>query len=453
MEREPGRHARSFANGVIVFAVVACVFLVVQRNRTPGMRIVPAAIALGLLGASRLRLDRRLSLALTLLPCMIVLYVGEYLIERRLKPAAARVGAAFDTRSVPEVVHDLRAEGKEPYPSLPPLVLSSQAGLPRIDGAPTLPLGSIANALTVFCNEGGRYSIYESDERGFNNPRGLWTTDRADVAVVGDSYTQGACVAPDETLAAVIRRRYPQTLSLGMSNNGPLMELAGIRELLTGRRPRIVLWFYCNNDLDDLNQEKKIDILLRYLEDDDYRQGIEAKQGRIDAELKGFFAARSATLQSGWPTTLSTIGLTRARAPLVLQDLITGVPRTFPGSILRLERVSNIVSRLGDKAREPSDFALFQRVLATAKRAVSSWGGELYFVGLPSVEVLFTKGTVQDRPRVLALAREAGLPVIDLDSTFAALEPETVLFHWASHCNAEGYRIIAEAVLREIEPR
>ena len=42
----------------------------------------------------------------------------------------------------------------------------------NINGAEVFPLAGVANKFTVFCNEMGEYTNYESDEHGFNNPRG-----------------------------------------------------------------------------------------------------------------------------------------------------------------------------------------------------------------------------------------------------------------------------------------
>ena len=36
------------------------------------------------------------------------------------------------------------------------------------------PLSSISNAITVFDNESGYFPIIETDEHGFNNPKGLY---------------------------------------------------------------------------------------------------------------------------------------------------------------------------------------------------------------------------------------------------------------------------------------
>lgn len=38
-----------------------------------------------------------------------------------------------------------------------------------------LPVAGMATTTTVFCNESGEYVVYESDEHGFHNPRGMGT--------------------------------------------------------------------------------------------------------------------------------------------------------------------------------------------------------------------------------------------------------------------------------------
>ena len=37
-----------------------------------------------------------------------------------------------------------------------------------------LPLSGISNSETIYCNENGYYSIYQSDKYGFNNPDDEW---------------------------------------------------------------------------------------------------------------------------------------------------------------------------------------------------------------------------------------------------------------------------------------
>ena len=150
-----------------------------------------------------------------------------------------------------------------------------------------LPLAGIALRPTVLCNEVGPYVVYESDEHGFNNPAGSWDGP-VRVVALGDSFTHGRCVPPEKNLVAVIRERHPRTLNLAMSGNGPLLELAILREFAPALRPAFVLWFYYEgNDLTmDLFQEKRHPILLRYLEDPAFRQDLLSRQAASDLELE-----------------------------------------------------------------------------------------------------------------------------------------------------------------------
>ena len=82
-------------------------------------------------------------------------------------------------------------------------------------------------------------------------PRGLYQPETLDIAVIGDSFAQGACVPSARNAVALIRKSYPNILNLGSGGNGPLLELASLKEFAAPLKPRIVLWFYFENDLDN----------------------------------------------------------------------------------------------------------------------------------------------------------------------------------------------------------
>jgi len=226
------------------------------------------------------------TLAVTLLSLVAASYIAEaYLRELpflRLRLAARRFGIPFDARDQFQVVRDLRKQGPDVYP----VTFPAWQGLPSAD-APLLPLGGISDVTTVFCNEMGQYVVYRSDEHGFHNPKGIWSSARFDLAVLGDSFTQGACVPTEQNFVELLRRQYPATLNLGMVGNGPLLMLAGLKEFLTDLRPGVVLWVYTEgNDLTfDLNREKRFTRLTDYLLPD-HRQGLLARQSECDTFLR-----------------------------------------------------------------------------------------------------------------------------------------------------------------------
>ena len=231
--------------------------------------VVPACLA-GLLFASlRLSTSRRINVALCFCSVAFTIFAAEAMmtlwfglpsvIERQKRQsrmeAAKALGIKFDGRSRSEVVYDLRSRGIDAVQSLFPQALlkeqkdGTSKSVISINGVEVLPLASIANKLTVLCNESGQFVTYQSDQHGFNNPEYVWHTP-IDIVAVGDSYTQGYCVAPDSNFVSVIRQRYPGTLNLGIEGDGPLLMLATLKEYAAVVRPKVVLWFYFEgNDL------------------------------------------------------------------------------------------------------------------------------------------------------------------------------------------------------------
>src|SRR5207247_9302785 len=96
---------------------------------------------------------------------------------------------------------------------------------------------------------------------------------------------QGFCIPSGKNFADLIRQRYPATLNLGMGGNGPLIELATLKEYLTVSRPRLVLWvYYEGNDFQDLAKERRHHFLMQYLMKE-FRQDLHNRQTDLDQSL------------------------------------------------------------------------------------------------------------------------------------------------------------------------
>ncbi len=477
---EPSARALRFAHvtiGVAIFLCLTQIVFAVGLHR-PNLFIWGPLVIAALLGSTYklLRPARRLTIATMLLPAMLLIYGFEGKIARG-RPydgsAAARRGIEYDNRSVWEAILDSRAEGKDAYPSFQPralLVLNLAKGLSpdelqnhivspewgvSLDGERVLPLGGVANKHIIYCNEGGKYAEYESDEHGFNNPKGMWQKEQLDVALIGDSFTQAACVGQEENAAHWIRQKYPATLNLGMAGNGPMIELAGLEEHIAPRKPKIVFWVYYNNDMADLDVEKRVPMLNRYLEEDGFTQKLEGRQDKIDAALIEL-SGKIQVLAPKWPGALSAVGLTRKRSPMWLADLAMNESHSAATAVMRLDRLtwgltSLVVTDIF--AIEP-DYPLFRKVLDKAKRRVEGWGGKLYFVYMADMYYLQYKGKREhnNRAGVLKTVAEAGIPLIDTQPRFFAEEDQfRVRFHTESHCNPAGYKLAADILLEQLQ--
>jgi len=448
------RVARRIVIAAAAIGALEAVFALRAHKPAP---LVLAPLALGAIFAAALRLGerRRLIAAAAMLALLVALFGVEARQGRRTPrdgSAAAKRGGAFDTRSLWDVIHDERAAGADAFPSMEPRALLGGRGGIEVDGDVVLPLGGISGKKIVLCNEGGAFRTYESDERGFDNPKGIWAGLRGavEVGIVGEAFAQGACVPLGKSAADVIRGRYLGTLNLGMAGDGPLLELAGIMEHLADVKPPVVLWFYYHNDLATLEAEKASPILRRYL-DTGGRQGLAARQAQIDEAL----IARAKQMEakgSTWPGALSAVGLSRRRTPVFLQDLIMGEEHSNAGAAMRLDKLGGAAAaRLARKrAGPPPDLATFKRVLEKAKAAVAGWGGTLHFVYLADLHNLTGPDHPLRKP-VLDVVRAVGLPLVDLHPIFVEKRgPLSLRYHEASHLNEEGYRLVAQTVLARL---
>lgn len=447
---------------VALFAVALLCFLHVlfamELHQSRMMKVVPAVLGLLLLGTQALRAERRAEIAVVVLPIVIVLHAFAIYVtfgRPAMATAAAKEGRSFDTRSKAEVIQDLRDAGTLAYPSVMPKLLGAhlaRAGSETLafdNTASLLPLGGIAGVTTVYCNEGGDWMIYDADEHGFNNPKGIWGAPSIDVAVVGDSYAHGACVPPEKSFPARIREKHPTTLNLGMGGNGPLQELAGVREYLAPVKPHSVVWAYFRNDLDDLANFKGTPLLMKYVDDPTFVQGVFDKQPQIDKALTTL-VDRMFKDAVRWPKSLQSKGLTRTSTPVWLQDLVMGEYASSTSEVIRLDFIT--AGKEVQKPTEHPDFPLFERVLARAKSDIEGWGGQMYFLFLADRTGKGSVGHDRFRDPVLEIVKKLGLPIIDAQPAFEARSIAALTYNTMSHCNPAGYELIGKLVNDALPP-
>ena len=362
-----------------VLVLVACM-VAIRRSRAARAKLALFLIMLGL------------SLYLLEIGCFAVF--EDQLPQRNRFAAARRAGVDFDKRSKREVLLDLRASGVDAYPTFHPSMLVESDGLPGKSGQ-LYPLAGVSGARTVFMNEGGVYTIYESDERGFNNPPGIWAGRAIAVALIGDSYVQGAAVRRDESLAGRLR----------------------------GLRPRVVFWAYHEHtDIPDLISESQSNFLLQYT-NRTFVQKLDQRQEEIDEAIRANMAAYEAQ-----------------RMRRIVRDRI---------------KLYSVRSGLGwsHLLAEPlpsSPPALMRTILKEAHETVERWGGKIYFVYLPDWN-RYANNVEHDqfafRAEILEMVGAAGIPVIDVHTRIFARHADPLSlfpFRIYGHYTAEGYALIAD---------
>ncbi len=357
----------------------------------------------------------------------------------------------IDTRSGGEFIAALRSRSVDAVPMISPsnqLLIDqpdrSVKSAISIDGRELVPLGGVSRRLTVFCNEGGEWMSYTSDDHGFNNPNDVWSSGRLAVAALGDSFAHGYCVPADRNFVALIRQRHRPTLNLGMAGYGPMLALATLKEYLPRYEPRIVLWFYYEgNDLIDLERERRSPLLMNYLRDG-FTQPQLARQEDLDRAILDQIPRVKALEE-----TRRTAREANRRA--------AAVP-----DFLRLSQLRERLTLVGGTGADDTSITnprgpnmnVLRQILLEAKTRTDRWGGKLIFVYLPEWAryTRYSSETKSARDDVLNLVRRLAIPTVDIDAAFQAHGDPLSLFPFRKqgHYNEAGHRVVAEEVLRAL---
>ena len=338
-----------------------------------------------------------------------------------------------------ETIQDLKInKGLDVVPSIfPSVFLKKNLVYKELD---IFPLGGVSNKITVFCKEGEQFSIYKSDRYGFNNPDEEWDQKRINFFLVGDSFAQGSCVQPGEDMASQIRSltNLP-AISLGMAANGPLIELATLKEYFVKKNHQIVLWLYFErNDLDDLKIEKSNSMLLNYLKNN-FSQNLISKQFMIDKKLLEQIKYSERILLN----------------PDYLKKKHTVKFLSFK-KIIRLQIVRDKMAL--DRGLDFGIDPLFKTIMLNAKDFISKFDGQLYFIYLPDKE-RYTKQNLNEdvylkKMQVLKLINDINIPIIDLHKKFFAKQNDPLQYfahRIYGHYSPKGYNEISKVILKEIE--
>lgn len=158
--------------------------------------------------------------------------------------AAAIIDARKKNEDLPQRAIAI-AEGYAPllYPNLVETQPQLRALAARFGVAPLAPH---PNTRLYFCNEGYGLVKYVSDRFGFRNEDATWDG-KVEVALIGDSFVHGACVADNQSLSGKLSEKTP-TLNLGTNANAPVHYAAVIKTFLPVIKPRWAVLVFVDND-------------------------------------------------------------------------------------------------------------------------------------------------------------------------------------------------------------
>ena len=132
------------------------------------------------------------------------------------------------------------------------------------------------------------------------------------------------------------------------------------------------------------------------------------------------------------------------------------------GGIRYLLGINKITGQDKDRTRTNYEEELegLQEILRKAKTIAGTWGGTIYFVYLPSFQRYdteypdyrrFIQWRDEERALVFDAVNKLSISIIDIDETVFANQTnplELFPFRMNGHYNDEGYRLIAEEIVK-----
>ena len=330
-------------------------------------------------------------------------------------------GIKFDTRTRYEIYKDLKKIDNNIKLNVSPSNY--------IDTDNTFyPLSAISNSKTIFCNENGYYSIYQSDRYGFNNPDTEWDQEEVEYLLVGDSFVHGACVNRPNDIASVLRTLSDKSvLNLGFSGNGPLIQYATLREYLNSNVKKVLWIYFEGNDLTrDLDKELENKILKNYLSDLNFTQNLKLRQKEINV-----YANELIEIERKWES--FSYNFLRFIKIYSVRYLLT--PKTKPQLKKRLQPEFKEIIRL------VKDLTYENRI-------------KLYFIYLPEYGRYKPNYNNQTYILVKKFVNQLNIPFIDLHINVFKKEKNPLKlspFQLPGHYTVEGYKKIADTIYKSTQ--
>jgi lysophospholipase L1-like esterase len=326
-----------------------------------------------------------------------------------------QTGNKWDKRSRLEIYNDLKKINNEIVVSVTPKDYTHK------DYSFTY-LSGISNAKTIFCNENGYYSIYQSDRYGFNNPDNEWDKKEIEYFLVGDSFTHGSCVNRPNDISSVLRNLSNKSvLNLGMSGTGPLIEYATLREYLNKNAKKILWIYYEGNDLAGIESEKKNNTLINYLKDLNFTQNLKLKQNEIDILARKLIEKQKE----------------REKEKNIIK-------------LIRFIKISN-TRYLILPSPAPAPLLEFKKILRLAKELTNKNNSKLYFVYLPEYSRYIINYDNTNYNSVKNIITELKIPFIDVHKEVFEKEQNPLKlfpFEPYGHYNVDGYKKVAETIYK-----
>jgi hypothetical protein len=341
--------------------------------------------------------------------------------------AAKEQNIAYDKRNKYEVLIDMRLNEADVWPVVYPKIWLDKGPL-KVGSEELFPFASVSNSKLVHCNESGSWTSYISDKYGFNNNSNVYQ-DEIDVALIGDSFTEGACVDRSLNIASSLANNSLKVVNFGKGGSGSLMEYAIMKEYALPLKPKNIVWIFYENDISETIVESNNTFLRKYVETN-YLQNLLNLQPSIDSSLKKYINRD-----------ISLKGDNNFKQFLRLWHI-----RYFIKKILVEEELEIINFDKGER--------LVFDLIVKAAQEVNNEGGKFTFVYLPSRETLINSNIPKHIIRLINKLKDKKISIINMQNIIIrSKEPIESLFYFGiqNHYNEFGYKLVSDAIFNKIK--
>lgn len=329
-----------------------------------------------------------------------------------------KTGKEYDKRSKFEIYNDLKLIDSDVKVMVYPTNYFGK-------NTEIFPLSNSSYSKTIYCNENGYYSIYESDRYGFNNPDEEWDKEEIEYLLVGDSFVHGACVNRPDDISSVLRNLSKKNvLNLGFGDNGPLIEYAVLREYLEPNVKKILWVYFEGNDLLEFKDKLSNKILSKYLSDLSFNQGLKNKQDIIDIMTDKLINEEI-----------------NKRNQFVKQN-------HFKYRLIKILKIYNIRTLFASQ-QEPVLLPEFKKIIKLSNNLAIQNNSKLYFIYLPHYSRYKNNSQFNNYHEIKSFIKELNIPFIDIDAEVFKKEKDPLKlfpFRQNGHYTVEGYKKVAKKI-------
>jgi len=354
---------------------------------------------------------------------------------RREKAAASNV--PFDQRTWRDLWRECGFQ--QCQPEINPL----EKGFPSDGTILPVALGP-RHSRVINCNETGVWEYNDLDIYGFNGNSDEQYAVRQEIVLIGDSFTQGGCVKPGESIAGRLREESGAVLNLGVDGQQPLGELAVLKEYLPPSDVLVWLFFEGN----DYALKEKNHLFLRQYLAPGFTQRLAQRSDEIDVLFD------------------RAIQALRNEDTFLIMSWLDGTKNMFRPT---REMIYFVKGQLRERLFGlffNFDRDLFSQILAEAKRfAMEERHTQVFmFAYLPTYERFARQSDpsyhkvehfkkLRDAVKEIAVAQ--GWRFVDVAGAFEQHPDPLALFPFRldAHYNADGYAVAYEAIHQALPNR